>query len=101
MPVVEYSKNSPYYTTPQASWYRSNMNFRDIPSNGTDYIMILESKYQYRPDKLAYDLYGTVDLWWVFSIRNPNIIKNPIWDMKTGIEIFITTPSTLFNILGS
>ena len=38
----------------------------------------IESQYQYRPDLLAYDLYGSTKLWWVFAQRNMNIIKEDL-----------------------
>lgn len=101
MSKINYSKNSPYYLTPQTSWYRSNFVFRDIKKDGSDYVVILESKYQNRPDLLSYDYYGTTDLWWVFAIVNPDIIKDPLKDMKTGIQINIPRFDRLSRLLGA
>jgi len=94
MTAVTYSRNSPYYTTPQVSKHVDYLDFWSgitVPPQTTDTIMILESKYHNRPDLLAYDLYGSPRLWWIFSLRNPDVIKDPIWDFNTGITIY--TPS--------
>ena len=56
--------------------------------------------YAYRPDLLAYDLYGTPRLWWVFAQRNPNEIEDPIYDFKPGTVIRIPKLSNLQNDLG-
>jgi len=28
-------------------------------------------------------------LWWVFALRNPDVIKDPIRDFKTGVVIIV------------
>jgi len=48
---------------------------------------IVESKYDHKPDKLAYDLYGNAKLWWVFAEFNPDTLKDPIIDFVSGLEI--------------
>ena len=47
----------------------------------------LSAKYNNRPDVLAYDLYGNAKLWWVFAEFNPDILKDPIMDFVSGLEI--------------
>ena len=42
-----------------------------------------------RPDLLAYDRYGSSRYWWLFAMRNKDIIIDPIQDFKTGITIRI------------
>jgi hypothetical protein len=49
---------------------------------------------------LAFDLYGTSKLWWVFSQRNLDIIQDPIFDFVPGTQIFIPKRSGLVSILG-
>ena len=55
----------------------------------------------YRPDLLAYDLYGSIKLWWIFSQRNMDIIKDPIYDMVPGVKIFLPKSSNLTKTLGT
>ena len=60
----------------------------------------IEPQYAYRPDLLAYDLYGDKNLYWVFAQRNMDIIKDPVYDMEPGVEIFIPQGESLFRVLG-
>ena len=60
--------------------------FASINSGDTKTIT-LESKYEKRPDKLAYDLYGNAKLWWIFAEYNQDTLKDPIVDFKSGLEI--------------
>lgn len=60
-----------------------------IPASINDELMVIDSKYHERPDKLSYDLYGTPRLWWVFAMRNMDVLFDPINDFKAGVEIFV------------
>jgi len=99
MTVTTYSPSSPYYLTAQT--VVDGVSYLDfwseitISSSTSDTLISLDSKYQYRADLLSYDLYGTPQLWWVFMIRNPNIIKDPIWDFVTGINIYTPAKNSL------
>ena len=96
-----YTTDSPYYTTSQTSWYLDVWNFRDIPPDSTDTTLTLARKYTHRPDLLAYDLYGKVEWDWVFTIRNPDVIRDKIWDFVAGITIYVPTKERLQSILGT
>jgi hypothetical protein len=41
-----------------------------------------------------------VELWWVFSMRNPNIIQDPIFDLTSGIAIYLPKIGTIKSALG-
>ena len=98
MTKATYDKSSPYYLTKQASWFLSNLEFRDIPPHLSDREITIDSKYHERPDLLASDLYGDVGYWWIFMIRNPNVIKDPIFDQTTGKRIFVPTQDRLLSL---
>jgi hypothetical protein len=49
---------------------------------------------------LASDLYGDSALWWVFAMRNPNVLKDPLFDFRAGVQIFIPKKATLQQDLG-
>ena len=57
-------------------------------------------QYENRPDLLAYDLYGDVNLWWVFAVRNKDVIKDPVYDMVAGVTIRLPQMTTLKQSLG-
>ena len=60
----------------------------------------VQVQYTHRPDLLAFDLYGDKNLWWVFSQRNIEILKDPIFDLIAGIEIYIPKGAALTRTLG-
>lgn len=99
MSFTEYSSKSPYSETPQTNWYLDILEFRNIPKFSNDQTITLQSKYEKRPDLLANDLYGSTRYWWVFAVRNPNIIKDSIYDLKEGMELEVTQPEQLFGVL--
>jgi len=84
-----YSRTSPYFATNNSNGYLDVMTFRDIPSNTDDVLFEVTSNYNNRPDLLAYDLYGDVNLWWVFAVRNKSVIKDPTFDLVAGVKIYL------------
>jgi hypothetical protein len=44
---------------------------------------------------MAYDLYGDEKLWWVFAVRNKDVIQDSIYDMLAGQRIYLPTTNTL------
>lgn len=73
---------------------------RPIPVSENDLQFTILSQYSYRPDLLAYDLYGTKDLWWVFAQRNMDILKDPIYDFVSGTKIYLPQEQNLRKRLG-
>jgi hypothetical protein len=49
---------------------------------------------------LAFDLYQTATLWWVFYQRNPNALQAPPLDFKAGVTIYLPKITTLRETLG-
>lgn len=95
-----YSKTSPYYSTVNNGFYLDLLTLRDIPNQVDDILFEVTQQYTYRPDLLAYDLYNDVSLWWVFSVRNKDVIKDPVFDMIAGQKIYLPKLSTLTTVLG-
>lgn len=100
MASITYSKNSPYFTTPQTNNYLDVMNIRDITPLANDPLFRLTSQYKHRPDLLAFDLYQDPGLWWVFAMRNKDVIRDPIYDMIPGTKIYLPQLQQLKRILG-
>ena len=98
-----YSKSSPYYNTPQRNSlvnFLDLMNHREIPEDATDELLTIDVKFNKRPDLLSYDLYGTPNLWWIFTVRNPDQLIDPIYDLVTDLDIYVPSKKRLFGILG-
>lgn len=63
-----------------------------------DEVYIIGHGYDERPDLLAHQLYGNSRLWWVFALRNPDVIKDPIRDFKAGTEIMLPSEESVQNL---
>lgn len=90
MPAT-YKKTSRYYNTPVKDFYLDLWNPITISPSPDDQEIVLESRYDERPDLLSYDLYGTPRLWWVFALRNMDLLVDPIKDFKAGYVIYAPT----------
>lgn len=64
-------------------------NIPRIPRSNRDVEYVIESRYEERPDLLAYEIYGSTRYWWVFSARNPDELKDPIRDFRSGVSIML------------
>ena len=95
-----YSNTSPYSTTQEMSDHLGILNPRTITAEKDDQSYTIERTYAYRPDLLAYDLYGSPRLWWVFVQRNPDQLEDPIYDFKPGVTIQLPKKESLLKDLG-
>jgi hypothetical protein len=98
--MAQYGATSPYYATGYSQFFLDVMVDRPIPKEDDDQTFVINLTYQYRPDLLAFDLYGTGDLWWVFYQRNPNTLTAPPLDFTVGTQIFLPKISTIQSTLG-
>lgn len=98
--MARYSQTSPYFNTAQNKINLEPLTPRPITAEGDDQSYTIERTYAYRPDLLAYDLYGSPRLWWVFAQRNPDQIEDPIYDFKPGITILLPKPGNISADLG-
>lgn len=94
-----YNPTSPYVSTPQISNHLPYLDFWNpqvtVLPNVNDIFFTVGKKYQHRPDLLSYDLYGTTGYWWIFAVRNPDVIQDPIYDLVAGQNIYIPPQSSL------
>jgi len=100
---TSYQPSSPYFTTPQRNFIVEHLDFlqfKSIPSDPTDEVIKVSSKFNKRPDLLSNDLYQTPNLWWIFAVRNPNAIIDPIHDIVTDLELLVPSKIRIFSLLG-
>lgn len=95
-----YSQTSPYFKTVLQPNYLDIMEFRNLPNQVDDILYEVDAKYNNRPDLLAFDVYGDSNLWWVFAVRNKDIIRDPIYDLVAGAQIFLPKLSTIKSEFG-
>ena len=98
--MANYSASSPWYNTNQNNLYLEMWEPRPIPAADDDFQYTIQPQYNYRPDLLAYDIYGNPKLWWVFTQRNINILMDPIYDFRAGVTIALPKRSSLLSALG-
>ena len=98
--MATYNATSPYATTGYSQFFLDTMVNRPIPKQSDDLLFVINQTYQYRPDLLAFDLYETGSLWWVFYQRNPNTLTKPPLDFVMNTDIYIPKLSTLRSVLG-
>ena len=98
--MAKYSATSPYFSTPEENINLGIFVPRPITAEGDDQSYTIERTYAYRPDLLAYDLYGSPRLWWVFAQRNPDVIEDPIYDFKPVVTIQLPKPANVSSDLG-
>lgn len=95
---VSFAASSPYAQTKQIMRYVNYLDFWKaiiIPAQLSDIEYVVEHKYTNRPDLLSFDIYKTDKYWWVFAMRNPDIISDPIYDLVAGITIYLPAITSL------
>jgi len=95
-----YNNDSPWSDTGLYRLGLDVMDHRAIPRFADDKLFEIEPKYHLRPDLLAFDLYGSPKLWWVFAARNPSQLKDPLFHFVTGNRIYLPKRETLTSALG-
>ena len=95
-----YTNTSPWYNTQVVNNYLDVLTIRPVSSEVDDFLYTIQPQYTYRPDLLAFDLYGEANLWWVFAQRNMDTLQDPILDFVPGTKIYIPKNSSLRNVLG-
>ena len=98
--MAYYNRTSPYYSTDDSNGYLDVILFRNLPEQSDDILFEVTKSFEHRPDLLAFELYDDVGLWWVFAVRNKNKIKDPVFDMISGLKIYLPTLSTIKTALG-
>ena len=75
------------------------LNIKGIKPSVTDVSITIDKRTEYRPDLLAYDLYEDSNLWWIFPLRNPDLLRDPVNDMTARLEIKVPTLENIEKIL--
>lgn len=98
--MATYSNTSPWFNTTITRNYLDVLTIRPVSAEADDFLYSIESQYTYRPDLLAFDLYGDASLWWVFIQRNLDVLQDPVFDFVPGKKIYIPKNSSLRTVLG-
>jgi len=102
MPVAgytpSYQNESPYRVTPMSGNYMLYYVHRPIDPHNEDILAVIDAQsYVERPDRLAQDMYGDPNLWWVFGVRNG--WEDPVYDMKLHTRLYVPSLKHVRGIL--
>ena len=79
--------------------YFKYIKYPNIPLSINDiYAITVEGD---RLDLIADQFYNDVDLWWIITTANPDIIRRDSLNLKPGLQIRIPDPNRVSNILRS
>lgn len=98
--MATYTNTSPWFTTQFKQDYLDVLSIRPVSAEPDDILYTIQTQYAYRPDLLAYDLYGSAALWWVFIQRNLDVLQDPIFDFAPGTQIYLPKGNSLKSVLG-
>lgn len=99
--MAVYGTKSPWANTNTINkQYLDVLNIRPVPSSDDDVLYTVQPQFTHRPDLLAYSVYGTPKLWWVFAQRNMDILKDPVFDLEAGVQIYLPRADKLQKFLG-
>jgi hypothetical protein len=93
--AVVYDPRSPYARTNINKTYMETWTAPAIIYDGNQSQYSIDAKYTHRPDRLAYDLYASSKLWWVFAVCNRDILEDPVWDFTSGKVITVPSPESV------
>lgn len=98
--AATYTNTSPWFNTAIVNNHLDVLTIRPVPAEVDDFLYTIQAQYTYRPDLLAFDLYGDPRLWWVFIQRNLDVLQDPILDFVPGTQIYVCKNSRLTSVLG-
>ena len=90
MATASYKKNSAYYSTSSFGQFLDILTYRPITTKPDDVVYTVDAIYQFRPDMLAFDLYGDSAYGGCLLLAIPMLLKIPCW---------ISVPGPLYTFL--
>lgn len=91
--------SSQYSKTQVKGWYLDVWTPINISADTTDSLVLIDHKYDQRPDLFARDLYTTERLWWIFMRRNMDALIDGWTDFTAGTYIYVPTLQRVRQIL--
>lgn len=91
-----------YSATPVTDFY---LNIAKLPTadqllkNKTAEIIVVDSKFEHRPDLLSYSLYGNSSYWWVIALLNRTQLEDPMRDLKAGMMLRVLPKSAINGVI--
>ena len=87
--AVEYTDKSYLYGVGTINkFYLDSTILPSLAGSTGDYITV-PPECENRPDLLSYQQYGSSRLWWIIALANPDVLRDPVWDLKSGMTLFV------------
>lgn len=90
-----YKSTSVYGNTKIRNWYLDYWAVKKISPDINDIPYRISANYDMRPDLAANYFYNNSDYWYIFTLRNMDKIKDPIFDFRAGLEIYVPSKKSL------
>lgn len=94
--------NNQYSSTPITDFYLDLAvlpTAAELVGNKKTETLVVEPKFEHRPDLLSYALYGNSNYWWTIVLINRNQLKDPIRDLKAGMVLRVLSKTDIAGVV--
>jgi hypothetical protein len=98
--VNRYDQRSFLKNTEFKNFYLGVSNLPKVSLANGDRVQV-PPECENRIDLFSYQQYGSSRLWWVIALANADIIRDPTWDFKSGMIVFVPRDVNLTSGLGA
>jgi hypothetical protein len=91
-----YDQRSFLKNTEFKNFYLNSSNLPKVSKSVGNWILV-PPECEHRIDLFSYQQYGSSRLWWIIAIANADIIKDPTWDFKSGMAVFVPRDSSIIS----
>lgn len=94
--TVTYDKKSYLNNTPIKSFY---LDIASVPSmkGVTGKTVTVPPECENRIDLFSYQQYGSSRYWWMIVLANADLINDPIWDFRAGMQVVVPDKSKILD----
>lgn len=91
-----------YSSTPITDFYLDLANLptaAELIGNKKTQTIVVEPRFEFRPDLLSYSLYGNSNYWWTIVLINRNQILDPIRDLRAGMVLRVLSKTDIAGVI--
>lgn len=89
-----YGQKSYLRNTGYRNFYLDVSSLPKVNVGKGDYVLV-PPECENRIDLFSYQQYKSSRMWWVIALANADVIRDPIWDFKSGMTIFVPRDAAL------
>ena len=87
LPIINRRNTSKSDQRYRGKSYYSQIIYPNVPPSDLDTYVVTRTGD--RLERISYEAYGDIDLWWLIAVANPEIIKRDSLMLKPGLSIRI------------